>query len=84
VWQSSGSSAGGKFIDLPGKRQLIMVHIDSVQTSCGFGVPMFELQAERSTLIEWAEQKGAAGVREYQSQKNHTSIDGLATHLLPN
>ncbi len=82
VWELSGNSAAGEFPNLPGQRQLIVVNIDSVQTSCGFGVPVFELQQERSTLIEWAEKKGAAGVREYQTQKNHTSIDGLATHLL--
>jgi Pyridoxamine 5'-phosphate oxidase len=83
IWNSSKNSAIGEFADLPGKRQLIVVHIESVQTSCGFGVPIFELQQERSTLLEWAQKKGVAGVKEYQTQKNHTSIDGLATYLLP-
>ncbi len=82
VWALSSNSAVGEFTDLPGKRQLIVVNIESVQTSCGFGVPVFELKQERQTLIEWAQTKGADGVREYQTQKNHTSIDGLATHLL--
>lgn len=71
----------GKFPDLPGKRQLIVVKIDSVQTSCGYGVPIFESQQERSTLIDWANKKGVDGVREYQIQKNRTSIDGLDTYL---
>ncbi len=83
VWNSSKNSTVGEFADLPGKRQLIVVHIESVQTSCGFGVPIFELQQERSTLLEWAQKKGVDGVKEYQTQKNHTSIDGLATYLLP-
>jgi hypothetical protein len=82
VWKLSANCPAGEFTDLAGKRQLIVVNIESVQTSCGFGVPVFELQEERQTLIEWAQKKGAAGVREYQTQKNHTSIDGLATHLL--
>jgi Pyridoxamine 5'-phosphate oxidase len=72
-----------RFPDLPGKRQLIVVHIESVQTSCGYGVPLYELQQERSNLIDWANKKGADGVREYQLQKNLTSIDGLDTHLFP-
>jgi hypothetical protein len=83
VWNSSKNSAVGEFPDLPGKRQLIVVNIESVQTSCGFGVPIFELQQERSTLLEWAQKKGEDGVKAYQTQKNHTSIDGLATYLLP-
>jgi hypothetical protein len=69
-----------RFADLPGKRQLIVVHIESVQTSCGYGVPIYELQTERSTLTDWAIKKGTDGVREYQLQRNHTSIDGLPVH----
>jgi Pyridoxamine 5'-phosphate oxidase len=71
------------FPDYPGKRQLIVVNIESVQTSCGYGVPMFELPQERPTLLEWAERKGVNGVREYQLQNNQMSIDGLNTYLLP-
>jgi Pyridoxamine 5'-phosphate oxidase len=71
----------GNFSDLPGKRQLILLHLESVQTSCGYGVPIYDLQEERSTLTDWAVKKGTDGVRAYQLQKNHTSIDGLSTHL---
>jgi hypothetical protein len=70
-----------RFPNVPGKRQLIVLKIESVQTSCGYGVPIYELQAERTTLTDWATKKGAAGVRDYQLQKNLTSIDGLPTHL---
>jgi hypothetical protein len=73
-----------RFPDLPGKRQLIILKIESVQTSCGYGVPIYDLQTERATLIDWANKKGIEGVSEYQLQKNHTSIDGLATHLRAN
>jgi hypothetical protein len=73
---------GNDFPDYPGKRQLIVVDIESVQTSCGYGVPMFELPQERPTLVEWANNKGADGVRKYQLQNNQTSIDGLDTYLL--
>jgi Pyridoxamine 5'-phosphate oxidase len=70
-----------RFTDLPGKRQLILLQIESVQTSCGYGVPIYELQTERSTLLDWATTKGTAGVSAYQRQKNLTSIDGLPTYL---
>ncbi len=69
------------FTDLPGKRQIILLQLESVQTSCGYGVPIYELQTERSTLIDWAANKGSEGVQAYQLQKNQTSIDGLSTHL---
>jgi hypothetical protein len=70
-----------RFTDLPGKRQLILLHLESVQTSCGYGVPIYELQAERATLTDWALKKGEAGVRAYQLQNNLVSIDGLPNHL---
>jgi hypothetical protein len=77
IWQTTGG-----FTDYPGQRQLIVVNIESVQTSCGYGVPIFELPQERPTLAEWATKRGADGVRAYQIQKNQTSIDGLATGLV--
>ncbi len=76
IWASSN------FPDYPGKRQLIVVNIETVQTSCGYGVPMFELEQERSTLTDWAKNKGIEGVRAYQLENNQTSIDGLPTHLV--
>jgi hypothetical protein len=66
----------GQFTDLPGKRQIILIQLDSVQTSCGYGVPIYELQTERSTLLDWSIKKGVDGVRAYQLENNHTSIDG--------
>ena len=81
VWNLSKSSLAGELIDLPGKRQIVVLKIESLQTSCGFGVPLFETPQERSTLVDWAVSKGAAGVKAYQIQNNQTSIDGLATNL---
>jgi Pyridoxamine 5'-phosphate oxidase len=66
-----------KFTDLPGKRQIISIQLESVQTSCGFGVPIYELGQERSTLLDWSIKKGVDGVRSYQLENNHTSIDGV-------
>ncbi len=70
-----------RFPDLLGARQIILLHIDSVQTSCGFAVPYFDFAGERSLLLDWAEKKGAAGLRDYRQQKNRLSIDGLPTGL---
>ena len=63
--------------DLPGVRQLVQVQVERVQTSCGAGVPLMTLEGQRGELIDWLENKGEAGVREYQLNKNNRSIDGL-------
>ena len=70
------------FNSWPGERQIILLNIDSVQTSCGFGVPLYEYQGERETLLHWAEKKGEQGIHDYWKQKNQVSIDGLPTKLL--
>ena len=41
-----------------GNRNIILMNIDSVQTSCGFAVPYYEFQGERPLLTEWAENRG--------------------------
>ncbi|MFP5409096.1 MAG: pyridoxamine 5'-phosphate oxidase family protein [Gammaproteobacteria bacterium] len=70
------------FPTLPGERQLIVLDIDSVQTSCGYAVPMYAYRGERDTLARWAEKKGPIGLLDYWRDKNQASIDGLPTGLL--
>ena len=65
----------------PGARQMIVLSVDRVQTSCGYGVPLFDYVGERDTLRRWAISKGEAGLRDYRRQKNTLSIDGLPTGL---
>ncbi len=77
-WRSLSSL----FDCLPGKRQIIVLNIESVQTSCGYGVPLYEFKQERNTLLEWAQKKGEQGIKEYWQAKNLNSIDGLPTQLL--
>ncbi len=70
------------FEPLPGTRQIIRMAIASVQTSCGYGVPLYTYEGEREKIIRWAKTKGEAGLKEYWQQKNQVSIDGLPTGLL--
>ncbi|WP_286830658.1 MULTISPECIES: pyridoxamine 5'-phosphate oxidase family protein [Kordiimonas] len=70
-----------QFPDLPGARQIILVDVESTQTSCGYAVPEMELVAERQTLKKFAEARGEDGIRDYQQQKNLVSIDGFETGL---
>ena len=69
------------FEEYPGTRQIILLDIESIQTSCGYSIPYYEYKGERDTLIRWAEQKGEDGVRQYWKDHNLQSIDGLPTGL---
>jgi len=66
---------------LPGTRQIIVADVHSVKTSCGFSMPLLSYQGERDRLIQWAENKGSAGLETYWKEKNAVSMDGFATPL---
>ncbi|HEX7758078.1 MAG TPA: pyridoxamine 5'-phosphate oxidase family protein [Caulobacteraceae bacterium] len=65
----------------PGARQIILLDIDLVQTSCGYGVPLFDYVEERPNLVRWAESRGEEGMEEYRREKNAVSLDGLPTGM---
>jgi hypothetical protein len=67
------------FTIYPSTRQIMVADISLVQTSCGFGVPMFEFTGDRDIHFEWAEKKGAEGLNAYVQQNNLKSLDGLPT-----
>jgi len=64
-----------------GTRQIVTLDVDMLQTSCGFGVPLFDHTGERPTLDRWTEAKGEDGLLAYQRLKNQTSLDGLPSGL---
>lgn len=66
----------------PGARQIVVLDIAMVQTSCGYGVPFFEFVSERKQLKTWAGAIGPDGVAEYRARKNAVSIDGLPTGMV--
>ncbi len=72
-----------EFPVMPGARQIIMLSIDSLQTSCGYAVPTCTAVTERPKLQKWAAKKGIDGIKKYWHLKNRRSIDGLDTGISP-
>lgn len=68
-------------IQMPGTRQIIVVHVSRVQTSCGYSVPFFDYKEDRETLVKWSKVKKEEGLKEYRREHNLKSIDGLDTPL---
>ncbi|MCU7919338.1 MAG: pyridoxamine 5'-phosphate oxidase family protein [Candidatus Thiodiazotropha sp. (ex Epidulcina cf. delphinae)] len=71
----------GRFPLLPGARQIIIMDVELVASSCGFGVPLFDYLGQREALTEWAEKKGDKGIREFWEKRNKRSVDGNPTDL---
>lgn len=70
-----------RFNDFQSARQIFHLTVDLVQTSCGYGVPFYEHQGARDTLIKWADKKTPQEISDYQQTKNRLSLDGKPTGL---
>ena len=75
-WDREWDELAAHFALLPGTRQIFDIAVESVQTSCGYGVPLMTLDRERPTLlkhhakadpVEWAG----------KHKRRRASIDGL-------
>jgi hypothetical protein len=60
-----------------GTRAVIQIDVTRIADSCGWSVPRYAYQGERSQLDEWAAAKGEAGLRTYRAENNVRSLDGL-------
>ena len=68
------------FTLLPGTRQIFVIDLHSVQTSCGWGVPFMTFDTERDTLSRYhAAQDPAARLEQISSRTR--SIDGLPVRV---
>ena len=61
---------------LPGTRQVFVIDVESVQTSCGWGVPFMSLEGERETLQK-AHRQSDPTEWEAKMAGRVSSIDGL-------
>ena len=63
------------------RRAVIVVHVERVADSCGYGVPLMSYDKQRPQLAAWAAKKLEAGgtdaLDDYQRRYNTTSIDDL-------
>ena len=66
------------FTLLPGTRQIFDIAVESVQTSCGWGVPVMSLDQERETLVKYHAQADPAKWEAKVAARTR-SIDGLPT-----
>jgi len=65
------------FPDFEGVRAIIVVTLERIADSCGYAVPRYRYQGERSQLPAWTKKQGSDGLVQYRARHNRTSIDGL-------
>ena len=62
-------------------RQIYDLHVDMVQTSCGYAVPFMEYAGERDTMQKWVDNKSDDELRTYWAERNATTLDGKPTGM---
>jgi hypothetical protein len=61
-------------------RSVVLVEVERISDSCGYGVPLMDLVGRRTQLEGWAESRlrnDPDGIRAYVRERNARSIDGL-------
>lgn len=61
----------------PSTRAVVVVEVERVSDSCGYGVPVMDLVGERDLLRLGAEKRGPEGLAAYRADRNAVSLDGL-------
>jgi hypothetical protein len=63
------------------QRAIVLVDVQRIADSCGYGVPLMSYDGQRPHMDAWASKKlrvgGEEALIEYQREKNAVSIDGL-------
>jgi predicted pyridoxine 5'-phosphate oxidase superfamily flavin-nucleotide-binding protein len=77
LYDDEYASWAPRFRERRGARAVIVVDVERVSDSCGYGVPLLDYAGERDLLPEFMDRKGTEGQAEYRRRKNRTSIDGL-------
>lgn len=66
-----------RFPDHRGARAIVVVDVQRVSDSCGYGLPILAFQGERDLLDQWTDRKDDATLVDYRLRHNTHSIDGL-------
>ncbi len=83
VYRQDAEWAGlaSRFEIVTGARQIVLLEIESIQTSCGYAVPRYEFVEHRETLKKSSAHMGEAELANYRQTHNLESIDGQPTGL---
>ncbi|MFT5500042.1 MAG: hypothetical protein ACI88G_000168 [Woeseiaceae bacterium] len=72
-----------RFPQQPAARNIILIDVQRIMDSCGFGVPLFEFQKDRDSLSNYFANKSEEEILAYRAERNRVSLDGLPGLQLP-
>ncbi len=66
-----------KFPQHPAARNIIVVDVECIRDSCGYGVPEYDFRRQRDSMHNWLESKSEEELQTYFRDNNAESLDGL-------
>jgi hypothetical protein len=75
--ESDFKSLCSHFSPLPAIRNFIVVEVDRIRDSCGYGVPNYEFIGDRDSLPNFFANQDEEAILQYRVDRNETSLDGL-------
>lgn len=67
----------GEFPSLPAARNIIVIEVERIIDSCGYGVPLYDFQMDRDSMQNYYGSKTEQDVLAYRAERNSLSLDGL-------
>jgi hypothetical protein len=61
----------------PGLRSVIVIDVERISDSCGYGVPLMSYEGDRDLLVQFWARKSPEEAADYQATHNAKSIDGM-------
>lgn len=65
------------FPKTPAARNIVIVDVERIIDSCGYGVPLYEFQSHRDSLPNYFARQTDDEILAYRAKKNSVSLDGL-------
>ncbi len=72
-----------KFPSQPSARNIVVIDVERIRDSCGYGVPEYEFRRHRDSMHNWIASKTDEEMQAYRREKNSESLDGLPGLKMP-
>ena len=66
-----------KFPEQPSARNIVVVDVECIRDSCGYGVPEYGFRKHRDSMHNWLESKTDEEMQAYRRENNSEGLDGL-------
>jgi len=72
-----------QFPSMPAARNIVVIDVERIRDSCGYGVPLYKFEKQRDSLTNYFSSKTEDELVAYRRERNSRSLDGLPGLAFP-